>query len=146
MSDARHPLKALLVRNYDYLVDELMVPLYVDTLFSHGIVSSLEKDELADIRSRHKQAKTFIDSLLRKGEAEIDDFLKIVKNAPDKQPHIYDELMPSGHVGIGGNAVAANGGGLHPQGVVSGSSSGSVDLDAEVTPIQIIQVGFLTTL
>lgn len=52
----------------------------------------------------------------------------------------------------GGNAVAANGGGVHssvhPQGGVSGSGRGSVelDVDAEVTPIQMLRVGFLNTL
>ena len=140
-------LRNLLQDNYAYLVEELMVPIYLDLFYSKGILTSDEKEELACMTKRREQTRTFVDSLMRKGEEKIGRFLEIVKKAEDKQPHIYSKLL------VHASATSTSENGDHPGNrgcdrslkdtSGSGIASIGIHLNAEISPLQMNAVSYV---
>lgn len=82
--------KDILRKNYEYLVGELNVSLYLDAFFSEKVISFGEKENLWMEQTKHDRARKLLDLLL---EDTTRKFFKILKTRQDKQPHIYGKLV-----------------------------------------------------
>jgi hypothetical protein len=93
MSDEEEPLRCRLRDNWDYLIGELRVSLYINILFEKKVLAIEDREQLSEIPSRGVQAEKFVDIMLHKSESSIQKFLDILKNHEDKQPQIYKRLF-----------------------------------------------------
>ena len=93
MNGAEEPLRARIRKNYDYLINELTVSLYINVLFQEEVLSSEEMEQLSLIHGRGEQAKHFVEILMRKPPRSIQKFFDIVRTQTDKQPHVYAKLF-----------------------------------------------------
>jgi tetratricopeptide (TPR) repeat protein len=90
-------LRDLLRQNYDYLVDELVPPYFMNTLYAEKILCEQDMEELNDVKlkgMRRKQATRFLDIMMKKSEESIYTFLEVLRSQKGKQPHIYEKLYP----------------------------------------------------
>jgi hypothetical protein len=90
-------LRDLLRQNYDYLVDELVPPYFMNTLYAEKILCEQDMEELNDVKlkgMRRKQATRFLDIMMKKPEESIYTFVEVLGSQKGKQPHIYEKLYP----------------------------------------------------
>ena len=87
-------LSLIIRKNYVYLIDTLVVTLYINVLYEREVLSIEEKDRLSKILDRREQAQCFVDMLMLKPKESIQKFFDIVKDEKDKQPQIYERVFP----------------------------------------------------
>lgn len=90
MSGTKRPLRHVLRENYNYLMYELRVNCYVDSLFQERVLTLEQRDLLL----QRQDTESFLDILMNKPESSIQTFFDMVRTQTDKQPHIYEMLFP----------------------------------------------------
>ena len=90
MSGAEEPLRARIKKNYEYLINELRVSLYVNVLLQENVLSMDDKERLSGICDRREKARTSVGILMLKDETRIEKFFRFQTG---KQRHIYERLF-----------------------------------------------------
>ena len=93
MSAEEKPARRLVRKNYEFLINELRVSNYLDALYEEELLTSQDNASLRSEQNECKQAREFVNILLKKPEETIEKFFEIVKMRKDAQPHIYRKLF-----------------------------------------------------
>ena len=93
MSSVQRPMRDLLRKHYEFLVEELIVDYYINYLYQAYVLCNYDKSRLQRTRDQRKKSERFLGLMMCKPESCIQKFFIVLRTQKDKQPHVYNLLF-----------------------------------------------------